>query len=249
MTAKLHEIIAVENELQATSSKMIEEAKTTFTKKTDHFLEHNRVLTMFDEDRSDENTDDFKALVTNVSQRLTYTWSHIIKYFDLIARKEVTNQKAKANIVIDGNILAKDVPATLLLGLESRLKKVREIYEVIPTLQPGVNWELDEARGSQIYVTTKPNETMKTEKQVHHKILYDATKEHPAQIEKWNTDVPIGRVVTTVWSGMISPADKSKLLGRVDTLIRAVKKARQRANCQEVTELDIGKKLFDYIHG
>lgn len=246
--AKLHEVIAVENELQAVSQKMLDECKNTFNKKVTHFLESNRVLTMFDEGRKDENLTEFQAMVSNVDDRLAYTEKHVIKYFDLIARKEATNQNAKANIVIDGVELIADVPATLLLGLESRLKKVREIYEAIPTLQPGIDWKLDNKRGKGIYVTSKPTESMKTEKQVTHKVLYEATKEHPAQIEKWNTDVAIGRNVNTVWSSMLSPADKANLLERTDTLIRAVKKARQRANTEKVVDLNIGKVLFDYIH-
>ena len=246
--AKLHEVIAVENELQAVSSKMIDECSNTFKKKVSHFLESNRVLTMFADDRQDENLTEFTAMVSNVTDRLSYTKKHVIKYFDLIARKEATNQNAKADIVIDGKTIAKDIPATLLLGLESRLKKVREMYENIPTLQPGQDWLLDERRGESIYITANPNEALKTEKQVTHKVLYEATKEHPAQLEKWNTDVAIGRIVTTVWSGMLSPADKANLLERTDTLIRAVKKARQRANTEKVIELNIGKALFDYIH-
>ena len=246
--AKLHEVIAVENELQAISQKMIDECKNTFNKKVTHFLETNRVLVMFDDERKDENVTEFQAMVSNVHDRLAYTEKHVVKYFDLIARKEATNQNAKADIIIDDIIIAGDVPATLLLGLESRLKKVREIYEAIPTLQPGVDWKPDTKRGANIYVTSKPTEAMKTEKQVTHKVLYEATKEHPAQIEKWNTTVAIGRISTTVWSGMLSPADKSVLLERTDTLIRAVKKARQRANTTKVVEFNIGDVLFDYIH-
>lgn len=245
---KLHEVIAVENELQAISQKMIDECKNTFNKKVSHFLEHNKNTVMFDESRQDENLTEFTAMVSDVDTRLKYTEKHVIKYFDLIARKEATNQNAKADIVIDDVILINDIPATLLLGLESRLKKVREIYEAIPTLQPGVDWKHDNKRGKGIYVTSKPVENMKTEKQVTHKVLYEATKEHPAQIEKWNTDIAIGRITTTVWSGMLSPADKSVLLERTDTLIRAVKKARQRANTEKVVNLNIGKVLFDYIH-
>ena len=48
---------------------------------------------------------------------------------------------------------------------------------------------------------------------------------------------------------MISPAEKSAILGRLDKLTRAVKKARQKANTAEVTKVTIGEELFKYIHG
>ena len=78
--------------------------------------------------------------------------------------------------------------------------------------------------------------------------MYDATKEHPAQVESITTDVAIGKITVNNWSGMLSPAQKSILLGKIDTLIRAVKKARQRANTTEVVKVNIGDKLFDFIN-
>ena len=53
--------------------------------------------------------------------------------------------------------------------------------------------------------------------------------------------------ITTTWSGMISSAQKSAILGRMDKLIRATKKARQRANTQEVVKVTISKKLIDFL--
>jgi hypothetical protein len=82
-----------------------------------------------------------------------------------------------------------------------------------------------------------------------HKVLYDATEEHPAQLETWSEDIPIGKFTETLWSGMLSPAEKSAKLGRIDKLLRAVKKARQRANAVDVVDVTIGKELFNYIEG
>ena len=48
---------------------------------------------------------------------------------------------------------------------------------------------------------------------------------------------------------MISPAEKSALLGRIDKLIQATKKARQQANAAEVVNREIGRKIMDYING
>lgn len=248
MATKLHEIIAVEGDLEATAKKVLDEAVNTFTKKPDHFQEHHRVLAMFDDARSNENVEEHKALVTTVADKLSYVRSHVVRYFDTFAKKEATNQVASADLVVDGVTLMEAVPATTLLGLESRLKLVRQMYEAIPTIQPGTIWNDDPERGPGIYVSAEPEVRMRTEKQIQHKVLYEATKEHPAQLEKWMADVPVGRITLRHWSGMLSPSEKSNLLGRIDTLIRAVKKARQRANTAEVVSVRIGKALFDYIH-
>lgn len=248
MVAKLHEVLAVEGDLEATAKKVMEEAVNTFTKKPDHFMEQHRSLTMFDDNRAQENTDEHKALVTTVGEKLGYVRRSVTKYLDTFARKEATNQTASADLVVDGETLASDIPATMLLGLESKLKTLRGMYDAIPTLQPGVHWEIDADRGQDIYVGVDPEVRMRTEKQVQHKVLYEATKEHPAQLERWNADVPVGKITLRSWSGMLSPADKSHLLGRIDTLLRGVKKARQRANTAEVVSRPIGDVLFDYIH-
>lgn len=245
---KLHEILAVEGDLDATAKKVVEEATVTFVKKPDHFLEAHRTLSMFDEGRSQENTEESKALVTTVADKLSYVKGHVAKYLDTFAQKEATNQTAVADLTFEGAVFNK-VPATCLLGLESKLKALRSMYEAIPTLQPGIDWALDPERGNNIYKAVELETRMKTEKQIQHKILVDPTDHHPAQVEKWTADVSVGKFTDRKWSGMMSPAEKSDLLGRLDTVIRAVKKARQRANTAEVVPVTIGKALLDYIHG
>jgi hypothetical protein len=80
-----------------------------------------------------------------------------------------------------------------------------------------------------------------------HKVLYEATDKHPAQIEKWEEQVAVGKYVTNVQCGMLSPADKSTLLGRCDRLIQAVKKARMKANMVDVVDQSIGKEIFSFV--
>jgi hypothetical protein len=95
-----------------------------------------------------------------------------------------------------------------------------------------------------------PAVNFRGEKTMKHKVLYDATDKHPAQIEKWTEDIPVAKIETVHRSTMLTPLAKSKMLGRVDKLIAAVKAARQRANTVEVEKREIAKSMFDYmIHG
>lgn len=246
--AKLHEILAVEGDLEATAKKITNEAINTFSKKPEHFVEMQRDLKMFDDDRQRENTSERKEMVTTVADKLKYVRGSVGRYLNAFATKEATNQVAKADLVVNGETLLESVPATVLLGLESKLKHLRAMYETIPTLQPGIRWD-HEPTIENVYVQAKPEERFKTEKTLKYKILHEATKEHPAQIETWYSDDPVGQITVQHWCGMLSPAEKSQLLRRLDELIRATKKARQRANTADVVDLEIGDLVFDYIHG
>lgn len=245
--SKLHEVLAVESDLKEVSKKVSEEAKKTFSGKPQHFLGAIRSVQMFDENAPVE-ADQHQAMVTTVHDKLDYLREHVSKFLDVVLQKESTNQVARADIIVDDQTIASDVPATYLLGLESKLADLRHVYDQIPTLQPGVEWELDASRGEGVYRSKYPEEKVKTAKTVRHKVLYEATKEHPAQIEKWTEDEKVGKITINTWSSMLTPAEKSKLLGRIDKLIRAVKKARQRANGETVLKAEIGSSLFGYIH-
>ena len=247
---KLHEILAVEGDLAGRSEKMRDEAITTFTKRKDHFEGRVKRLRMFaDGDKSLEGAGaEHKEMVTTVGEKLKYLRGSYIKYWDAVLQKEATNQEAKANLVVDGAVIAEDLPATFLLGMENRLKELRAVYDHIPTWTPGVKWVVAEGERKGVYRMEPDELSLKTKKMAMSKVLYDSTKEHPANIEKWFEDVPIGEFILTRTSGTLSPAQKSALLEKIETLIHAVKQARQRANATEVVKLNVGKKLFDYIH-
>jgi hypothetical protein len=247
---QLHEVLAVESNLKNAAKKIGEEAIHTFSKKPDHFIGVHKTLHMFDDKRSNEEAaqEQRRELVTTVDNKLDYVVGSLVEALDAVAQKEATNQWANADVVVDGNTILSDIPATLLLALEKELVVYRNIYNSIPTLQPGVKWEEAPDLGGGIFQTAKPEIRAKTEKMRLHKELSKATKEHKAQIETWTEDRPVGQYETTHTCGMITPARKSVLLGRIDKLIRAVKQARTRANKKEVTDVHIGKDIFDYIN-
>ena len=249
--AKMHELLAVESDLAGNYKRVRDEGINTLSKKPDHFFGHHKSLLMFDESRKNEEASaaQHKEMTTTVSEKIEWVNDSAINYFDALLQKESTNQTAKADLVIDGRTMAKDVPATFLLGMETKLREVRQLYEAAPTLPPGVKWEHAEQDGRGVWRTANPEVTEKTEKTVEHKIIVPATDKHPAQVEKWTANKVIGQFTTTKVSGAWTVAQKADCLGRIDKLLRAVKKARQRANTVEVVERKIAKELFDYISG
>ena len=245
---KLCESIAVVGELEGAWKKILEESKVTFGKKHEHFVAFVKRYSPFaEEEKATENIEERKDLDTTVNDKLDYMFEHVINYLDCFAQVEATNQVAKADLEVDGKVILSGVPATVLLGLESKLRAVKEVLDLLPTLAPGISWVKDATRGPNIYKRERDEESFRTRKEPKSKTLYDATKEHPAQIEKWTEMINIGKYITTHWSGMLSPAEKSDMLGRLDKLSRAVKQARQRANVQEVVDIHIGQKLVTYI--
>lgn len=249
--AKLHEILAVESGLQTTAKKVNEETTKTFGKKDEHFVGTVRTVTHFDEAEAAKlDTTETKEMITTVMDKLMYNAGANIRAWDAYLQKEATNQKAVANIEVDGAILAAGIPATVLLGLEKRLAELRGVYEAIPTLAPGPTWKLDTDRRKEggVYHSEYSDTTFRTRKTVKPIIMAPATEQHPAQVQAIQEDVPVAKIITQHWSGMLTSAQKSDLLGRIDKLLRNVKRARQRANSTDVVEGRLGRKLFDFIH-
>jgi hypothetical protein len=249
MAAKLHELLAVEVDLEGAYQKIIKETIQTLTKRTDHFNGFTRTLEIFQpEDGEPEPPTEHKAIDTTVTAKLDYQKDHIIRYMDAVLQKEATNQTAKANIEIDGKVIAKDVPVTFLLALERFLARLRDVYSAIPTLPPGIDYDPAPDEGPNIYKRRYPKKEYKTEKRIVPQILTKATKEHPAQVDKISQTFNVGMYTRQELCSMITPAEKSVLLARIDEMSRGIKMARQRANRAEVVIREMGKSIFDYIH-
>ena len=244
--SQLHELLAVEGDLNNTVKAVLEETQKTFSSKHEHFKGQVRTCTYYDEDRQQENEMDEKPIVDTVREKLGYTVAPIARLYDALLQKESANQRAVADLVVDGTTIGTNLPATFLLGLESRLKMVQHVLLAVPTLDPGLVWDTDSL--SDIH-TANDVISKRTEKVPMHKVLTPATKEHPAQIREWMDTSNVADIVTRNKSAMVSPQDKSDLLRRMDKLISAVKKARQKANTVEVDDLRVGEELFKYLLG
>ena len=187
-------------------------------------------------------------LESTVDENLEYALASVAKYWDSVVQKDDANQRAVADVIVDGKVILKDVPSTTLLGLESKLTELRSLYEAIPTLATGIAWVRNEADKPGVFSTREDVKQAKTENDVGFRVLYEATKEHPAQIEKFKVVNTVGMYSTTKTSGMYTAHKKAKVLANVDLILAAVKKARNRANTVEVdTNLAVGKPIIDFI--
>lgn len=166
------------------------------------------------------------------------------KFFDLAYTQEFANTQAKADIVIDGKPLLRDVPVTYLLFLEKQLTDLGTFIGKLPTLDPAESWEYDSNAG---YFKTPVTKTKSTKKVPRAFVKVAATKEFPAQAETFHEDVIVGFWSTVKFSGAL-PADRiAELVERVEKLKDAVKFAREQANMAEVADMHVAQPVFDYL--
>ena len=243
---KLHELLAVESDLKNTANKILGETVDTFNKRKHLFTGHLKVYHPTDE-LGEKFEPEVKKVEYTIEERLDYTLKYLSKFINANYQKEKTNKIARADIVIGGKKIAENVPATMLLSLEKYLSNLFQVYQTIPTLEPGKDWIKDD-KEKDIY-KTKDKAVYRSAKKTTAVVLYEATKEHPAQVKEVVEDVRIGYFEIELQSACITPRKKSEYLERIHTLISAIKKARARANNQEVEKASIATKLFEYIKG
>ena len=256
MGTKLHQLLAVESDKEGKYKRVCEESKKVFSKPATFYGSHRKLESFLEDDKTaypEEN----QELTTTVKERMEYTGKSIADYLDVLYQKEATNQTAKADLVVDGVTIGQNLPATFLLGLEVRLKYIRGVYEAIPTLPNGIKWTESTDKGEGIWDMVHPEEKLKTKMMFKSQVLVEAKfpKEGqggtslPAQIEKWEEQVPVGKFVKNIWCSMITSHEKAEVLGRIDKLIQTVKKQRQQANTAPVVQGNVGQEIAKYING
>ena len=256
MAGKLHEVLAVEGSAQSRAAKLVVETTSVFKNKENIFKGRQRILKLFDQDpareieiKSLEAKDSTTVRVeSTVPDSLNYLGCILGDYWDVMYQKEATNQLANADIIVDGNVILKSVPVTFLLCMENRLKDLRPVLESIPTLAPGVAWALDDGYGRHIYRAPEASD-VKTRETVTYPHVFEPTDKQPGQYVTEKTQVNIGKYTTNEWSGLISSAEKARLLENFDKIIGAVKQARQRANNIDAVTTKVSDQLIGAILG
>lgn len=245
MANKLYELLALEQDRKYKANQAIGEAKNTFTKKSPYFDGMvKRYISL--EENSEQIPDENKQMVTTVKDKLQEAIETIVKGVDAHLSKEETNAAnvAKAELVIAGKNFG-TFSATALLGLESHLNRIKDLYESIPVLDLTKRWNFDTQQG--VY-KTEAEVKFRAVKRPKVIVKYEATEKHPAQTELLYLDFQVGKYETTYTSGRLTTAQKTALVARINGLLEAVKIARSKANNVAVKNVKVGQQLFDFIH-
>jgi len=180
-------------------------------------------------------------LIARVATSLT-------KMFDVKFTREEGNCNARADVTVDGQTLLTNVPVGYLMFLEAQVGKIVELIDEIPTLNPADNWS-DTATGLREGVWASDARKTAVPRRVPQvQVLYDATKEHPAQVRPYETEVTVGWWTTTKYSGQMDPKVQQDMRARAVKVQEAVRKAREQANRLETTTRSAAP-LLDYILG
>jgi len=213
----LHELLAVEQGLAETGNRVQKETTKTLASKRSLFEGLSKAHEIFnDEEQHLVQATEIKEVQDTVDNQLQYLGTELARYWDVGLQKEEANQRAKADIVVDGITLAIGVPSIVLLGMEKKLASLLETYNAIPTLDASKAWEEDpnyNKRG--VFRTKHERETQQTRVVKDWKEVSPATKEHKAQIVQDEKTEVIGKYIISEFSGAISSLDKAERIQRL----------------------------------
>lgn len=248
--SKLHELLAVESDQRGQAEACRNDLKNTFEKKGHHFTK--KIVTFKStKEGLEDRVESQLNLQSTVGKELTWIGEKLSKVIDLGHQIDVANTQAKSDVMLeDGTVLLKDVPTTSLLRLEHRVVELRDLLSAIPTLDPAKGFEPDPNEGAGVF-KARDHAQFRTEKTFEFVIMVPPTDKHQAQVKELMVDKPVGSVVTQEWSSLITVAQKGDMLDRVEHLLRAVKKARARANEHELDARlnKIGDTVLKYVTG
>lgn len=241
---KLNQILAIEKGIKTETFQKLTE--------THHQLQKSALLSGISktyQPRDEEGEPlppEFTRVQVNTENVLKETRAVLAKLFDVTATKDWANCHAKADIVVDGQTILSAVPATYLLFLEKQLTDIHTFVRKLPVLESSENWTLDTA--DSIWKTA-PVETIRTKKVPRNHVKAEATDKHPAQVEVYMEDVPVGRWRTVKMSGALPANRVAELTERVEKLQAAVKFAREEANSVQAENVEVSEKIFRYLFG
>jgi len=239
---KLNQVIAIE---KGVKSRVYSEL-TEFDKvcqKPDLFQGFSKTYEKKDED-GESLPPESKKVQFRVEDMLKAAAASLTEIFDVTASKDWANMGATADIEVGGAKLLEGVPVTYLLFLEKQFTDLRTFFGHLPELDDTENWQRDEASGVYKTESISTHRTKKVQKAI---VLYDATKEHPAQTQLITEDVLAGYWKTIKHSGGIPKTRKEKIVARIEAAIKAVKFAREEANGAEAEKRIVGEKVFNYL--
>ncbi|MFF4246519.1 hypothetical protein ACFYY2_18910 [Streptomyces sp. NPDC001822] len=170
----------------------------------------------------------------------------LTRLFDVTATKDWANCTARADVSVDGRVIVPEVPVSYLLFLEKQLTDLHTFVKKLPVLDASESWSLDPSTD---WWKTDPVRTIRTKKVPRNHVKAEATEKHPAQVDVYYEDVPIGYWTTVKFSGALPARRVNELLERVEKLQQAVKFAREEANGAEVTDRRVGDAVFGYLFG
>jgi len=241
---KLTQVIAIANGEKSRRTSKISEVYHKL-QKSDLFEGFNKTYKPLADDSKDTLPPESKIVQYTVEQSIKDAYDSTVDLINIVATLDNGNCKAKANITVDGTVIASDVPATHLIFLEKQLVDLKTFVDKFPVQDPAEKWTL----GDGGLFKTEGRSTNRTLKQPFSFTKAKATDKHPEQSEILYRDEVVGQFTTIRFSGTTTQDRKNDLLNKIDKLSKAVKVAREEANSVEVERSTIGNDIMKFIFG
>lgn len=244
---KLHHVLAVESGIKHKAAEKLTAIYKAF-QKPDAFNGHVKTFApRFDADNQHfENLpDDRKNVQQHVGEAMKIIREQHVELWDLAFKRDVTNCIAKADVVVDGNVILKQAPVTYLLWLGHQLDDLHAEVKKIPTLDPAEKWKHDK---EQNLFATDVSEQVRTKKVQVPLVLAPATDKHPAQVKEITEDIRTGNWKTIKYSSAMPTDERDAILARVEKLQNAVKQAKETANSVDVPDTaSAGTLIYEFV--
>ncbi len=239
---KLNQIIAIQNGKKTQAKEALTQAYHQL-QKPDLLAGISRTYKPKDE-AGEPQPPESKQVQLKVIEVIDRVTKELGELFDVVATQDWANCQAKADIKVDGKVVLAQVPVTHLLFLEKQLVDLNTFLEKLPVRDSGERWEFNPAQDC---FASEPYQTTRTKKTPKSHVKYEATKEHPAQVEMYYEDLTVGTWTTIKYSGAIPAKERNRLLERVHQLSDAVKGAREEANGLEIEKKKTGEAILNFI--
>jgi hypothetical protein len=242
---RLNQINAIVTARKGEADKAVAEL-TKLAAKEQLFVGRERTYRPLDEVNGQKLPPESQKVQQRVDRLIEQARDKWTELWNLVLTQDTGNQKAKADIIVDGKVLLANVPVTTLLFLDKQVAELETFVAKLPTPDPAEEWTHDPNTG---LLKSNVNESVRTAKEPAVFVKYEATKDHPAQTEFYMRDVPVGTWRQIVYSGCIQADKKNALLTRIKKLQDAIKLAREQANMIEVERQKAGEPLLGFVFG
>lgn len=243
MAPKLASVVAIEKGVKQRANKNLGDAHKTL-QKVDLFKGMFREYAPIDDEDTDKLPSETKPIIARVDELMAGVADEFAQLWNVTATKDMGNTAATADVVVDDQVLIAAAPVPYLLFMEKQLRDVVAIISDIPVLDANEEWSID--TNTNLW-KSKPLETMRTKKVPKSHVLYEATTEHPAQVQVFTEDINVGRWTRVASSSAIPPTIKKDLVDRAEKVLDAIKSAREEANAKEIPQQKVAAPVLNWI--
>ena len=136
-----HQLLAILSSAKNEATRVVTDIDK-IVQKSDLFFGMNRTYSPKEEE-GEVYPSECKRVRYSVSEQIEDFRKGFQEYMKLAAMQDFTNCIAKADIVIDGQAIATDIPVTYLLFLEHRIADFKKFLRDLPTLPLDKEWHYD----------------------------------------------------------------------------------------------------------